>query len=120
MSWYAASAIMYVCFKDGRQDHYPVWENVVLIEAESDAVAEARAEERARADEGDSRGSFRWNDRPAEWVFAGIRKILSVSHQAGEALGHGDEVTYSEFTVADEQALRDLAAGREVSARYVE
>jgi hypothetical protein len=42
-----------------------------------------------------------------------------VSHQ-GDSLGHGDELTYSEFSVPDEKALQDLAAGREVSLRYIE
>ena len=119
MPWYAASAIMYVRFKDGRQDSYPVWENVLLLEAESDALAEQRAAERARLDEGDSSGSFRWDDRPAEWVFAGVRKILTVSHR-GDTLGHGDELTYSEFSLADEKSLRELVAGGEVSLDYVE
>jgi len=111
---------MYARFKDGQQDHYLVWENVLLVEAESDGLAEQRAAARARLDEGDSNGSFRWDGRPAEWVFAGLRKVLSVSHQAAVSLGHGDEVTYSEFHVADEKALRDLVAGREVSLKYIE
>jgi hypothetical protein len=85
----------------------------------SDALVEERAVERPRLDEGDSRGSFRWSERPAEWVFAGIRKILSVSHN-GNNLSHVDELTYSEFSVADEKALRDLAAGREVAVEYIE
>ena len=119
MAWYAASAIMYVRFKDGRQDHYPIWENILLVEAPSDSVAEERAIERARLDEGDSDATFRWNGRPAEWVFAGVRKILSVSHES-DTLGDGDEITYSEFSVADEKALQDLSAGREVSLRYIE
>ena len=119
MAWYAASAIMYVRFKDGPQADYPVWENVLLIEAESAEVAEERATTRARRDQGDSLGSFRWNGRPAEWVFAGVRKILTVSHEAKD-LGDGDEITYSEFSVVDEKALRDLVTGREVSVRYIE
>ncbi len=119
MPWYAASAIMYVRFKDGQQDHYPVWENILLVEAASESLAQERATERARLDEGDSDGTFRWNGRPAGWVFAGVRKILLVSHE-GDNLGHGDELTYSEFSVADENALHDLAAGREVVLRYIE
>jgi len=30
MSWYAASVIMYTKFKDGKQEKYPIWENVIL------------------------------------------------------------------------------------------
>jgi hypothetical protein len=111
---------MYVRFKDGQQGHYPVWENVLLVEADSDALAEERARELAGLDAGDSDGTFRWNGRPAEWVFAGIRKILTVSHRSDAVPGHGDEITYSEFGVRDENTLQDLVAGRSVSIEYVQ
>jgi hypothetical protein len=111
---------MYVRFKDGRQGYYLVWENVLLVEAESEALAKERARERAELDAGDSDGTFRWDGRPAEWVFAGIRKILTVSHRSGAVPGHGDEIIYSEFRVRDESTLQDLAAGRPVSIEYIE
>src|SRR5262245_5238541 len=104
MSWFAASAVMYVRFKDGVQDRYPVWENVLLVQAATHEEAEEAARDLARREEGDSEGSFHWSERPAEWVFAGIRKTVEVSHR-GEALGHGDEVTYSELVLPDEEAL---------------
>jgi hypothetical protein len=119
VAWFAASAIMYVRFKDGQQDRFPIWENTLLIEAESHSSARAKAQDRATHDEGDSGGTFRWAERPAEWVFAGIRKVTQVSHE-GATLGDGDEVTYSEFEVESEAALRALATGEEVSVRYIE
>ncbi|MBO1349526.1 MAG: hypothetical protein EBE86_020060 [Hormoscilla sp. GUM202] len=39
MVWYAARAIMYVKFKEGEQDKYPVWENVILIKGSSNEEA---------------------------------------------------------------------------------
>lgn len=119
MGWYAASAIMYVRFKDGGQEHFPVWENVLLIEASNDEEAEVKARERAAADEGDSGGTFTWEGRPAEWVFAGIRKVLTVAHEI-DRLGHGDEVTFSEFRLPDQASVHRLAAGEEVDLKYVE
>jgi hypothetical protein len=59
MPWFAASAIMYVRFKSGAQDSYPIWENVLLVEAESAVQAHRLAMEFAMRDEGDSDGSFR-------------------------------------------------------------
>ena len=109
---------MYVRFKDGLQDRYPVWENVLLIQASTHKLAAEMAQEIAKREEGDSDGSFRWSDRPAERVFAGIRKTVEMSHE-GEGLGHGDEVTYSEFVLANEEALRALVGGEEVSVRYL-
>ena len=121
MAWFAAHAIMYVRFKDGRQDHYPVWENVLLIEAPDINDAESMARDRARQDEGDSDGTFQWEDRPATWVFAGLRKTVRVAHQrVTSKLASGDEVTYSEFSVPNEAALRRLIAGENVAVEYVE
>src|SRR3989442_6952758 len=68
-TWYAAHIVMYVTFKDGAQDHYPVWENIVLIEAPTEDEAFSKAEVIVRAGEGDSDGSFRSNDRPATCNF---------------------------------------------------
>ncbi|MGA2599283.1 MAG: hypothetical protein ABSH09_20100 [Bryobacteraceae bacterium] len=35
MAWYAAHVIMYMRFKDGNQDRYPVYENIYLFQTES-------------------------------------------------------------------------------------
>ena len=119
MPWYAASAILYVRFKDGHQTTYPIWENVLLIEAVDAAEAQEKAFRRAQADEGDSNASFTWDDRPAEWVCAGIRKLLTVSHPfADHQPVDGAEVTYSEFTVPDAETLHQLVAGEAVYLRY--
>jgi hypothetical protein len=121
MPWYAAHAILYVRFKSGGQTAYPVWENVLLIRARDPTSAWRKAVRRAKRDEGDGGGTFRWNNRPAEWVFAGLRKVVAVSHQgAARTPGDGDEITYSEFELADAASLRKLVAGRAVSAQYVE
>lgn len=58
MNWYAAHAIMYMKFKDRQQEKYPLWENILLIAAESDEEALAKAVVRAKEDEGDSEGTL--------------------------------------------------------------
>lgn len=121
MPWFSAHAILYARFKSGTQSEYPVWENVYLIEAPTSEAALAAAHERARKDEGDSRGTFTWNDQPAEWVFAGVRKLISVSHDGANAEPrHGDELTYSEHVVGSLDAVRQLAQGHSVPVRYDE
>jgi len=121
MTWFAASAIMFVEFKDGTQDYYPVWENVLLIEADDANEALRLAQQRAKEDEGDSDGSFRCNDRPARWVLAGIRKVLTVAHRSAMGqLQSGDEATFTEFVVRDRAALDRLTAGESVELEYVE
>jgi Domain of unknown function (DUF4288) len=121
MPWYSAHAILYVKFKDGKQDSFPAWENVYLINAPNIEEARVQAVQVASSATGDSQGTFKWNDRPAEWVFAGIRKILSVSHLgASSDLTSGDELTYSELSVPDEVSLRKLADGESVTIDYAD
>ena len=119
MTWYCAHVIMSVRFKDGNQDTYPVWENVVLIEAPSEKEAWEKAEQRAQRYEGDSEGSFTWGGRPATWVFAGIRKLIMTDY-LGAPPASGTEVTYSEFELATAEDLRKLIDGDSVDVTYVE
>ena len=121
MAWYAAHAIMACRFKDGRQSPTPVWENVLLIEAADGDEAEERAVDRAKLDEGDSDGSMTWDGRPAEWVFVGIRRMISVAHQSVVGKPHsGDEITFLEFVLPDMSAVEALAAGKTVRVEYLE
>lgn len=119
MSWYAAHVILYTKFKDGVQDVFPVWENVYLIEAASGDQAIQKATRLGQEAEGDSSGSYRYAGRLAQWVFAGVRKVIECqrSEQRPES---GTEVTYSVFQVSDEETLRRLAAGEEVGVSYEE
>jgi hypothetical protein len=114
MKWYAAHLILYVRFKSGRQRHYPVWENIVLIRATTETAAMAKAEQRGHEAEGDCDGSFTWEGRSAEWVFAGVRKLM-LCVDAEERPRHGTEVTYLELEVASKEALQKLVDGERVS-----
>jgi hypothetical protein len=105
--WYAASIIILVKFKDGNQDKYPVWENIKLIKASLVEQALKKAERMGCEDEGDDDGTFRWGKRKAEWVFAGIRKLISVSelNPLQKKPGDGTEVTYSQFILENEESF---------------
>ena len=119
MPWYAASAIMYLKFKDGNQDSYPVWENALLIEAMDPEDAEQLACKRAKEDESGSNESLTWKDRPATWNFAGLRKLLIVSHpDDNEKELNGAEVTFSEFEVSNKESFQKLVNGDDVDIRY--
>lgn len=119
MPWYAASVVMYTKFKDGVQDKYPIWENVLLIEAASPDEALERAAKRGKQDEGDSSGTYFYENRPATWVLAGIRKVIECA-DADERPGNGTEITYSQMEVDTEEALSKLANGEPVTVRYEE
>jgi hypothetical protein len=107
---------MSVRFKEPPQDRFPVWENVVLIQASSEEEAFSKAERCGRDDEGDHSGSFRWDDRPAVWVFAGIRKLIKCVDPT-ERPGDGTEVTYTEMELESAEAVDRLAKGESVAVR---
>lgn len=119
MPWFSAHAVMYFQHTDGPQDRYVVWENVFVVESADPKQAFAKAENYARRDEGDDNGSLRVNDRPATMVFGGIRKLISVHHErVDDQLGDGDEVTYTEFELADRNALNLLIQGEDTAILY--
>jgi hypothetical protein len=119
MAWFAAHAVLYFKTEGGGRGRVHVWENVYLIEAEDVDAAWEKAEARAREEEGDDDGTLEVDGRPATLVFAGLRK-LSELYEEGEARRpvSGDEITYAEFEVRDEDAVRAFVEGREVSVTY--
>jgi hypothetical protein len=133
MTWYAAHIISYIRFLDGVQDKYPIYENVVLLEADSTDQAYEEAKRIGKEDYDDttdgSEGLF-WEERPAVWVFAGVRKLIECQDTAstmteqpdriGNSPIHGTEVTYSQMELADEEALTKLIKGDPVTLLYEE
>lgn len=124
--WYAASVILFVRLKSGRQRVYPVWENVYLVRAASPQAAYAEAEKRGRADAAPDE-TMRWKGKPAEFVFGGIRKLLECSPDPalpGEAtvtkVHSGVEATYSSFLVKSRTDLEKLINGKPVTVLYEE
>jgi hypothetical protein len=111
--WYAAHILMYVKSKTNADGKIPVWENIVLIKAESEEMAFAKANERGKRDKGDDDGTFTWAGQPAEWVFAGIRK-LTLCEDAEKRPGDGTEISYTEMEVYSEDAISDLLEGKPV------
>lgn len=130
MAWYAAHIIQYARFLDGVQNKYPCRENVVLIEAGSATDARKAAEQIGHATYGANYGSpFTYENRPAEWTFGGIRKLIECDNMnvtmpdrrdPAFSPSHGTEITYSELEVEDEAALRSLADGAPVVISYIE
>jgi hypothetical protein len=119
MAWFAAHLICYFKYREGKQDVFPVWENVYLVEAEDSDSAWEKAEKLAEEMETDSE-TLELNDKPAQYVYAGIRKLISVFHWEEGILKHGDEITYSEFNVFDEKDIQKLVDGEEVKIEYIE
>src|SRR5215472_8038986 len=119
MRWYGAQLVMYVRFKDGDQSKTPVWENTCLIRASDFSAAVDSAKELGKLGEGDADGSMRWDGRPAEWAFAGVRAVCEMLLQGSDGeLSHGDEVQFEEFIVEGLGAVDALVKGRSVTAEF--
>ena len=110
---------MFVQFKDLAEDTFPVWENIILIEADSSEEADEKARRIGKDAEGDSGGTFYWGDRAAAWVFAGIRKLVKCQDSENRP-GDGVEISYSQMVVQDKASLDKLAEGVPVSVLYEE
>lgn len=119
MKWYAAHILICTKLKSEKQDKFPVWENVVLIEASSPDEAYEKAEKKGREYEGDSGGSHLYENKPASEVFVGIRKIIECVDSQNKP-GDGTEVSYSRMEVADEKSLKNLSEGKPVRVLYEE
>lgn len=112
MNWYAAHLIMYVRFRQGRQRRFPVWENIVLFRAATADQAMSKAERYGR-EEAASDDHFTWEGRPAQWVFAGVRKLM-LCVDPEERPRDGTEVTYLDLEVASRDDLQRLVDGERV------
>lgn len=113
INWYAAHVIMYVEFKDGNQDHYPIWENIYLVKAGTDDAAFTKAESIGREHEGDSEGTFRWENRAARWRFAGVRKLTTCENSDNQP-ADGTEVTYLQYKISSRSDLDHLLKSEEM------
>ncbi len=117
MRWYAASLIIYIEFKSGKQEVFPLWENVVLISASSEDKALRKATALGSMQAGDDAGTFTFGGRPARRVFAGVRKLIQCEDPEIQP-SDGIEVTYSEMSVRSIKNLKELANGKPVRILY--
>lgn len=112
-TWYAAHVVMAFHWKNREQQRFPVWENIVLVEADSAAEAFAKAERHGRDAEGDSDGSLLWAGQPAVLRFEGIRKLVECVDPESRP-GDGTEISYTEWEAASLADLKRFAAGKPV------
>jgi hypothetical protein len=113
-TWFAAHVAMYVELEARSQRTYPAWENIVLVEADSEDEAFAKAERKGRESAGDDGGTFTWGGIPAKWVFGGVRKLTRCEDEH-ERPGDGTEVTYVQLQLGSEKNLRKWIESEKVS-----
>ena len=110
MSWYAAHLILYFKRRKGPQSRFLVWENIVLIRANSSDEAYEKAEERGRQEEAVDDETMTIGGHPSRLVFAGVRKV-TLCQDENSRPADGSEVSYNEMVLRTETAIKKLAAG---------
>lgn len=119
MGWYAAHIVVYFRCKDGIQPSFDLWENIVLIEADSFEQAFEKARRIGKEEEANPDETLTYFGKPAEVVFAGVRKIIHCIYQdmdspASVPPGDGSEITFSTFSVQSEADIRKLVTDEAV------
>ena len=123
MTWYSAHIILGMQKEQNEESPITVWENIVLIEAASSdeaySIANKIGQDEAAMDDG-----LTIDDMPVTRIFAGIRKIISISNvyprKQEDSPISGTELTYSEYEVKNKAALIQLAQGESLVVKYVE
>jgi hypothetical protein len=125
MSWFAASIVTVVKFRDGAQNCYPVFETTYLVEANDFNQAELKANKLGEL-EAMAGDDLTYEGRPAFREFLGVRKLkLTHSLAADDGLGSvqpmdGTEISESYFEAANEADCVALAKGKRVTVSYVD
>lgn len=120
--WFCARAIFY--YRLNGQGSFLIHENVYLIEADGDSQALVSAEKLGRESEDlNEGGHLEVNGQSAQYIFAGIRKLIQVESSPETAKGRlpsGTEATYSVMEVDTLEAVEALARGEAMSVYYRE
>jgi len=118
MTWYAAHLIEYIKVLHEAQETFPLYENVVLIQAPSVEDAHSEAERIGRF-AAENAGDIWLDERPSQMVFGGVRKLIEC--QDGEMQPqHGTEVSYSQMEAGSEGDITKLVQGEAVTVLYTE
>jgi hypothetical protein len=126
MTWYTASLIQTIKLKDGKQDIYPVYEDDILIEANSVEEAFEKADSIGiRVSEIDDH--LELNGKPAMMVYMGVRKLIEIHDTLSTADSlkidkpySGVEVSYSYLEVDSEEKLNQLVQGKAVVVHLID
>jgi Domain of unknown function (DUF4288) len=119
MSWYAAHLIVYFKRRKGPQKRFLVWENIVLIRAKSSDEAYEKAEQLGREEDAVDDATLRIGGHPSRLVFAGVRKVTLCQDEDSRP-NDGSEVSYNEWGVRSEAAIKKLVAGKTVAVEILD
>ena len=109
--WYAAHVLLATELLEGELGYYPVWENIYLVHTASRDEAWEHAEQLGQEEARVGSEGLTFDDRPARWLFAGVRKVVGLLERTP---GDGDEVTWLQYSVKDKADLDRLMEDKPV------
>ncbi len=104
-------------YRQGSPEPHYLMEDVVLLEARNPSEARALAEQRGRSDSNEDDLTFRCDDRPAYWAFAGVRMVMDCDDPA-ERPSSGTEITYLRYRAAKSEDVDRLLARDSVDVEF--
>ena len=114
--WFAAHILMVHRLREGPQDEFSAWENIVLIEAAGWDDAQEKAEQRGR-DSAHDDPTQTHGGKPSRTDFAGVRKVVSCDESEQQPV-HGIEVSYNHLVFGSEADVKRFVDGEEVGAVF--
>jgi hypothetical protein len=119
--WYAAHLIVAMRLKEAETGSRLVWENVILVQADTPEEAMNKVQPYGKLSEGDDDGTLTLDGRPAVAEYLGVRKLIECRHYEHYLCDptDGTEVTYSTFRVKKDDLSR-LVDGDSVDVEYLE
>jgi hypothetical protein len=121
--WFASHLLFSVRFQQGNQDHFPIVERVVLIEAFDHEEARDRAAEMVEREQGEGSGDRRYNGHAAELVYLGVKKSIVLATEDGGTeitLQKCQDLTYWEYDAMNEDNIIRLRKSEAVDVKYIE
>ncbi|HEY3346069.1 MAG TPA: DUF4288 domain-containing protein [Nitrospirota bacterium] len=114
--WSAAHLIFYIQFKDEevRQEGFPAWEKVILINDTGYIDPFIKAEEIGIMLEDDN---LVVDGKEAYLMFAGVRKITACADGEDQP-GDGTELTYTDMELESEDDIKAFASGQAIEILY--
>lgn len=109
IKWYLSYEVLYFEYEDSKlQEDYVVWENLILIEADSPEKAYRKAVEHGKLSEGE----LRINEKKGFCKFKGLKKLIPIY----EEIEDGCEIEWREYEASKKELNKLVGSKRKLQA----
>jgi len=117
--YFLGHILMMIKYKKGIQKEFSIFENSVIVKAESEKKALKLFKKKGESQEGDSDGTLIFEGRLSEEKFIGIRQIFEIDEEEFmENINYGIEIGYSKLKIEGKENLKKLLKNDDVILNY--